>query len=350
MLQAIERFVDSQLNAEDKAETRRQAMEVATNLNKTAHAVKNCGPLVAFFRKWNLQIDHESLAFHLEHILGDATPNTENAALSWAVFIRRVFSENKLPYDRRPEMVFDRSISLCLRQPHRTNPGPLRPRNPHADQFAAFARELFTTIFPGDELGEVDTLVDELDHSGYDWAIATCTPRALTFRLSFTTQQGMYIGILADHTNEGRSVTALAEFFTRRFLILKSVDLVTLYEQILRQPPPHIGTPPADAWAEFLKRVLDANRLPYPRRSNVFERSVQLCLDNTVTSHAGFAAGLANLLFPREAPCTMYANTSNDPNQIMIPFTKRDDGLRFGFLFTVNPPGLEFGILLTNAL
>jgi hypothetical protein len=159
----------------------------------------------------------------------------------------------------------------------------------------------------------------------------------------------LHIGTLADHTKEGRRVEALAEFFTRRCLVLKSEDMRTLYRRILGQQPPPAGTPPADAWAEFLKRVLDENELPSSRHSDVFERSVQLCLDTTVTSHASFAVGLANLLFPKGAPCTMYdADDDNPstPNQIMIPFRKHADGPLFGFLFPKDQPGVEFGILV----
>ena len=348
-LHAAECLVDS---LSDREDTRRKAVEVATSLNKTARAVKNCGPLMDFFRRWELKIDHESLAFHHKHTLGDPTPYMGNAALSWAVFIRRVFSENKLPYDQQPEMEFERSVSLCLRQPHRSerrsDPGAYQFRIPSAHRFEDFANELFAVIFPGYELGEVDTDIDDYYLPAYIWATATCTPRrsALTFRLSYTDDaRGMRIGTVADHTNEGRSVEALAEFFTRRSQLLKSDDMRTLYRQILRQEPPPAATPSADQWAEFLKRVLDANELPSSRPRDVFVRSVQLCLGKIVTYPDSFAAGLANLLFPRGAPCTMGDADPSTPNQIMVPFRKHDDGPLFGFLFTVDQPGVEFGIL-----
>jgi hypothetical protein len=347
-LHAAECLVDSLSGRED---TRRKAVEVATSHNKTAHAVKNCGPLMDFFRRWELKIDYESLAFHHKHTLGDPTPYVGNAALSWAVFVRRVFSENKLPYDQRPEMEFERSVSLCLRQPHKSDPGAYRFRIPGAGEFEEFARELFAAIFPGVTLDRVDTDLDDYYMPAYTFASMTCTPRqsALTFRLSYTDGRGLHIGTLADHTNEGRRVEALAEFFTRRSLLLKSEDMRTLYRQILRQEPPPAATPSADAWAEFLKRVLDENELPSSHHSDVFERSMQLCLGNIVPYPDSFAAGLANLLFPRGAPCTMGDaddNNPSTPNQIMVPFRKHDDGPLFGFLFTVDQPGVEFGILV----
>ena len=251
-------------------------MEVATSHDKTARAVKKCGPLMDFFHKWELKIDHESLAFHHKHTLDDPIPYTGNAALSWAVFIRRVFSENKLPYDQQPEMKFERSISLCLRQPCRSDIGARRFRIPGAGEIEEFARELFAAIFPGDTLHRVDTDLDDYYMPAYTFASMTCTPRqsALTFRLSYTDERGLHIGTLADHTKEGRSVEALAEFFTRRCLVLKSEDMRSLYQRILRQAPPRIETPPADLWAEFLKRVLDENELPSSRHRDVFERSV----------------------------------------------------------------------------
>ena len=328
MLRMMERLAAAQ----EKEETRPKAMQVVTSVNRFAHAAKNCRPLVEFYTKWNLRLDERRYALQYELVFDDTAPCTDNAAFCWAVFMRRVFDERKLPLDTRHIMELDQSIQLCV-----------RTRFTDTAQFRAFTLELLNLIFPGYAI--TNTEVEDTDRV---W----CTYRGgRTFGVfNLLPYDAIWIGTKANHAVEGRTVEALAEFCSRRNLRIDMGRLDRTYRDIFGEELPNAPFP-ADAWAAFLKRVLDENELVWHRDDNpVFERSVSLCLLPTFpTNRKEFVAELAGLLFPNDAPCDVYDEEDAVPgvgDLLQVAFQRRRGGPLFGFCFDARGGSIALGLLV----
>jgi|GEM_PF-2969470 len=334
MLRTMERLVAAQENEEtqEKEETRRKAMQVVTSVSGFARAAKNCGPLVEFYNKWNLQLVEPQYWMQYERIFDDKAPLRRNAAFRWAVFVRRVFNEKKLPLDKQISMVLDGSIELCV-QTEFTGPA----------QFQAFALELLNLIFPGYAITNTEMQgTDKVWCSykgGRTFGVFNCLPFG-----------PIWIGTKANHAGEGRTVEALAEFCLRRNLEIDIDSLGRTYRDIFDEELPDASFP-ADAWAAFLKRVLDENELVWSRGANpVFERSVSLRLFPTFPDNRKeFVAELAGLLFPNDAPCRVYDEEDAVPgvrDLFRVAFRRRGGGPLFGFCFDARGGSIALGLLV----
>ena len=328
MLRTMERLV----GAQEKEETRRKAMQVVTSVSGFARAAKTCQPLVDFYDKWKLRLLERRYAMQYERLFEDSAPSTSNAAFCWAVFLRRVFNDSKLPRDTQHTMELDRSMELCV-ETEFTGPA----------QFQAFALELLNLIFPGYAI--TNTEVEDTDRV---W----CTYRGgRTFGVfNFLPYDAIWIGTKANHAVEGRTVEALAEFCSRRNLRIDMGRLDRTYRDIFGEELPNAPFP-ADAWAAFLKRVLDENELVWHRDDNpVFERSVSLCLLPTFpTNRKEFVAELAGLLFPNDAPCDVYDEEDAVPgvgDLLQVAFQRRRGGPLFGFCFDARGGSIALGLLV----
>jgi hypothetical protein len=327
-------LVAAQENEEtqEKGETRRKAMQVVTSVSRFARAAKNCGPLVEFYKKWNLRLDEGLYAMLYSELFEEEAPNTRNAAFCWAVFMRRVFDNRRFLRDTCHAMELDQSIRLCV----------MTRFTPRA-QFQAFALELLDLIFPRYEI--TNTEVEDIDSV---W----CTySGGLTFGVfNFLPDDAIWIGTKANHAGEGRTVEALAEFCSRRNLRVDMDRLRRTYRDIFHGELPDAPFS-ADAWAAFLKRVLDENRLIWHRDDNpVFERSVSLCLLPTFPANRKeFAAELVGLLFPNDAPCRVYDEEDAVPgvrDLFRVAFRRRGGGPLFGFCFDARGGSIALGLLV----
>lgn len=334
MLRMMERLAAAQ-EKEEKEETRRKAMQVVTSVSSFARAAKNCKPLVDFYNKWKLQLRDIEYASQYELVFHEKAPHRESAAFCWAVFLRRVFDENKLPRDTRLSMRLDRSIQLCVKTKF-TDPA----------QFQAFALELLNLIFPGYAITNT-----EVENTGVRVQSVWCSYEGgRTFAVFNFLRYDGAIGTKANHAGEGRTVRALAEFCSRRNLRIDMDRLGRTHRDIFDEELP--GAPfPADAWAAFLKRVLDENELVWHMGNDeVFERSVSLCLLPTFpTNRKEFAAELAGLLFPNDAPCDVYDEEDVVPgvgDLFRVAFRRRRDGPLFGFCFDARGGSITLGLLV----
>jgi len=329
MLRMMERLVAAQ----EEGETRRKAMQVVTSVSGFARAAKNCGPLVEFYKKWNLQLREGQYAMRYSELFEEEeAPNTRNAAFCWAVFMRRVFDERRSPRDTRHAMELDRSIPLCV----------MTRFTPPA-QFQAFALELLHLIFPGYAITNTD-----VEDTGKVWYTYS---GGRTFGVfNYLPYDGLWIGTKANHADEGRTVEALAEFCSRRHLRVDIDRLRRTYRDIFGEELSDAPFP-ADAWAAFLKRVLDENRLSWHRDDNpVFERSVSLCLLPTFPANRKeFAAELVGLLFPNDAPCDVFDEEDavfGVDDILQVAFRQGRDGPLFGFCFDARGGSITLGLLV----
>jgi len=334
MLRMMERLVAAceKEEKQGRKETRRKAMQVVTSVSGFARAAKNCQPLVEFYNKWKLQLHERSYALGYEELFQEEPPKTRDAAFLWAVFMRRAFDERKLLRDTSHEMELDKSIQLCV----------MTRFTPPA-QFQAFALELLHLIFPGYAITNTEVRRSDKVLCTYSGGL---TFGVFNFRLGDT----ILIGTKANHAGEGRTVEALAEFCSRRHLRVDIDRLRRTYRDIFDEELPDAPFP-ADAWAAFLKRVLDENRLSWHRDDNpVFERSVSLCLLPTFPANRReFAAELVRVLFPNDAPCEVYDEDDALPGVDDLPqvaFRQGRDGPLFGFCFDPRGGSIALGLLV----
>ena len=230
-------------------------------------------------------------------------------------------------------MRLDRSIQLCVVTEF-TDTAP----------FHAFALELLNLIFPRYAITNTDVDHPDKVWCSYEGGRTFGVFNFLLYDTSFC------IGTKANHAREGRTVEALAEFCSRRNLRIDMDRLGRTHRDIFDEELP--GAPfPADAWAAFLKRVLDENELVWHMGNDeVFERSVSLCLLPTFpTNRKEFAAELAGLLFPNDAPCDVYDEEDVVPgvgDLFRVAFRRRRDGPLFGFCFDARGGSITLGLLV----
>jgi len=341
MLRMMERLAAAceKEEKQGRKETRRKAMQVVTSVSGFARAAKNCQPLVDFYNKWNLELVNSEYAHLYWKLFREKSPNTQNAAFCWAVLLRRVFDEQKLPRDTSSALSLHRSIYLCVKTTfHNTA------------VFQAFALELMNIIFP--RYAITNTEVRRSDKVWFTYS------GGRTFGVfNYLPYDALWIGTRADHAGEGRTVEALAAFCSRRNLGVDMDHLGREYRDIFEEELPAAPFP-ADAWAAFLKRVLDENKLEYRRYDSVFERAVWLCLLPTFPANRqDFVAELADLLFPNDAPCEVFEDDDvydDDDggevvlleNVVKVAFRQRSGGPLFSFRFDARDGSIEFGLNL----